>query len=211
MNITKYMHACLVLEKDSQRIVVDPGAYSEDFAVPENVVAIVVTHEHPDHLDIEKLKAITATSPGVMIYAHADVLAKVEGLKTQAVTADETVTAGAFKLSFTGGEHALIHSIVPKVANLGVLVDDDFYYPGDSYALPGANVRVVAVPASGPWMKASEAMDFIKAVKATKAFPTHDAHLSSIGQAGIDNWLRQISSTVDTNYERLPLGEAVEL
>ena len=210
MNITKYMHSCLVVEKGGQRIVVDPGVWSEDFVVPENVVAIIVTHEHADHLDPEKLKAIVSASPDAVIYAHEAVLSKIEGLKTQAVSAGETVRVGEFTLRFTGGEHATIHTSYPAIANLGVVVDDALYYPGDSFALAGAVVHTLALPVSAPWMKISEAMDFLAEVKPMRVFPTHDAILSDTGHVLVDRMLSATAESVGARYERLPFGQSVE-
>lgn len=211
MNITKYMHACLVVEKGGQRIVVDPGVWSTDFIVPENVVAIIVTHEHPDHLDPEKLKAILATSPDAVVYAHEAVTAKIDGLKTQAVSTGETVPVGEFILRFTGGEHAVIHTSYPAIANLGVIVDDALYYPGDSFAPPNAVFHTLALPVSAPWMKISEAMDFLSAVKPMRVFPTHDAVLSETGQQLVDRMITSVAKDINAKYERLPFGMTVEL
>jgi len=211
MNITKYQHACLVLEKGGQRVVVDPGVWTEDFVVPEKVVAIVVTHEHPDHFDMEKLKAIVAASPDAVIYAHEAVTSQIEGLKTQSVAAGELAKAGDFVLRFTGGEHAIIHTTYPIAANLGVIIDDALYYPGDSFVLPEAVVHTLALPVSAPWMKVSEAMDFLIAVKPVRAFPTHDAILSSIGHGLADRMLGQVAEQNDIKYERLPFGTTIEL
>lgn len=211
MNITKYMHSCFVVEKGGQRIVVDPGVWSEDFVAPENVVAIVITHEHADHLDAEKLNAIVAVSPDAVVFAHADVLTKIEGLKTQAVAAGDPVPVGEFTLRFTGGEHATIHPSRPRFANLGVIIDDALYYPGDSFDLPGAVVHTLAIPASAPWMKVSEAMDFLTAVKPVRVFPTHDAILSETGKQLMDSMLSATAESINARYERLPLGTTVEL
>jgi L-ascorbate metabolism protein UlaG (beta-lactamase superfamily) len=211
MNITKYQHACLVVEKGGQRLIVDPGVWSADFVVPENVVAIVITHEHPDHLDPEKLKAIAETSPEAVVYAHETVLAKVDGLHTQAVSAGETVQAGEFPLRFTGGEHAVIYPSYPTFANLGVIIDDALYYPGDSYTLPGVAVHSLALPVSAPWMKISEAMDFLSEVKPMRVFPTHDAILSATGHELVDRMLSGTAESVNAKYERLPFGKEIEL
>lgn len=205
------MHSCLVIEKGGQRIVVDPGVWTTDFVIPENVVAIVVTHEHPDHLDPQKLKAIVAASPDAVIYAHEAVVSKIEALRTQAVVVGEKVLVGEFTLRFTGGEHVIIHSSWQKYANLGVIIDDALYYPGDSFALPNAVVHTLALPASAPWMKASEAMDFLLAVKPVRAFPTHDAILSQTGHELADKMFGQVAQQNGIRYERLPFGQAVEL
>ena len=66
---------------------------------------------------------------------------------------------------------------------MGVLVNDDFYYPGDSYAVPkGAKVRLLAAPVGAPWLKIGEAMDFVLAVAPRQAFGTHDMTLSVVGR-----------------------------
>lgn len=205
------MHACFVVEKGGQRIVVDPGVWSTDFVVPENVAAVVVTHEHPDHLDPEKLKAILAASPAAVIYAHKAVVAKIEGLKAQAVASGETVPVGEFILRFTGGEHAVIHTSYPVVANLGVIIDDALYYPGDSFVPPSAVVHTLALPVSAPWMKISESMDFLAAVKPMRVFPTHDAILSGTGQQLVDRMLTTVAESINAKYDRLQFGTTVEL
>lgn len=86
MTLRKFRHSCLVLEKDGQSLVVDPGEWSTDFVVPENVVGVIVTHEHGDHFSLEKLQNIVATNPDAIIYAHPDVTSKIPDLETTAVT-----------------------------------------------------------------------------------------------------------------------------
>lgn len=211
MNITKYQHACLVVEKGGQRIIVDPGAWSEDFVVPENVVAIVVTHEHPDHFDPDKLTAIYSKNPESILLAHKSIVKKMPDHKSQAVRAGEPVMIGEFSLRFTGGDHAVIHTSYPAIANLGVLIDDALYYPGDSFALPDAVVHTLALPVSAPWMKISEAMDFLAQVKPVRVFPTHDAILSETGHQLVDRMISGAAKAIDVQYERLPHGQAVEL
>ena len=211
MNITKYNHACLVIEKGGQRLVIDPGVWSDDFVAPENVIGIMITHEHPDHLYTAKLNAIIEQSPAAVVYAHADVVAKIEGYTAQAVRADETVKVGDFTVRFTGGQHATIHPSYPTIANLGVVVDDALYYPGDSFSLPEATIHTLALPVAAPWMKIAEAMDFLSAVKPIRVFPTHDAILSQTGQELVDRMLSAVAEQTGAHYERLSNGVAIEL
>jgi L-ascorbate metabolism protein UlaG (beta-lactamase superfamily) len=211
MKLTKYSHACLVLEKDSGALVIDPGGWSQDFVVPQNVVGVVITHEHQDHLDEVNLDKIVSANPDVVLYAHADVIAKLGKYKTQAVATGENVHVGDFALDFFGGEHATIHGSFPSVANLGVIVDGTLYYPGDSFSLPGREIIVLAVPAAAPWMKMSEAMDFLAEVKPQRAFPTHDAILSEAGQSLSDMLLGSVAEKAGTTYQRLSSGESIDL
>lgn len=202
MEIKKYRHACLVLTKNHESLVIDPGGWSDDFVVPGNVVGVVVTHEHADHFDLTKLRDIVAKNPTVYIYAHVDIIAQLAELTERgiAVSVGEDHQAGSFSLRFTGGSHATIHPAYPVPANLGVIVDNGaLYYPGDSFILPGCTVTTLAVPASAPWMKLAEAMDFIVAVKPARYFPTHDAILSTAGRNLTQTWLDKAAQSVNAS------------
>lgn len=211
MKLTKYSHACFVIEKAGSSIVVDPGVWSQDLIIPEDVVAVVVTHEHADHCDTKLLSDIVASNPDVVIYAHTDVIANLPGFPTQAVSSGETIHVGDFALEFVGGEHAVIHKSMPTIANLGVIIDELVYHPGDSFTPPGKAVPIVAVPASAPWMKLAETMDFISELKPTRAFPTHDAILSETGQNLVDNMLGVVAEKAGTSYERIAAGTSIDL
>lgn len=205
MEIKKYRHACLVLTKHNQSLVVDPGEWSTDFVSPENVVGVVVTHEHGDHFNLEKLREIVVKNPSAYIYAHVDIIAQLDNIaeKCIPVAVGQEIQAGDFSLRFTGGMHATIHPDYPVPANLGVVVDNgELYYPGDSYTLPGCSVKTLAVPASAPWMKMSEAMDFIVAVKPKTCFPTHDVLLSPEGHALAAAWLTRAAESIGSTYTK---------
>ncbi len=203
MKLTKYEHACFTVEKDEQILVVDPGAFSTDFMPPENVVGIVITHEHADHYDHDMIAEIVDKNPDALIIGHEAVTTKIEVFPTKAVSTGETMTVGPFELQFFGGQHALIHESIPRVANLGVLIDELLYYPGDSLTLPEMPVDVLAIPASAPWLKIGEAIDFLAAVRPRLAFPTHDAILSDSGKQISDNLLTLAAKQNDIEYIRL--------
>lgn len=209
MKVTKYQHACFIVEEAGTTLVVDPGNLSDDFVVPENVVAVVITHEHPDHFDMQKLQAIHDKNPDMEIIAHESITQKVEGIATRSVAVGDSVSAGPFTLEFFGGQHQLIHRDYPVVANLGVMINNTLYYPGDSYALPDRPVDTLAVPTSGPWLMLGDVADFLKAVHPRLAFSTHDAHSSEKGKALVDYMLPAIVGETDIVYQRL--SEPLEL
>lgn len=203
MQLTKFKHACFTATKDTSTIVVDPGTFSTDFVVPDNVVAVVVTHQHPDHLDTAKLQSIIDRNPKAVIFADTSLLPQLSAFATQAVEANESVKAGPFNLRFFGGKHATIRSSISPVANLGVLINDALYYPGDSFVLPNVQVDTLALPACAPWMKIDEAIEFLQAVHPRAAFPTHDAILSDDGKAIYDFWFTQASQEKGILYQRI--------
>ncbi len=141
------------------------------------VVAVVLTHEHPDHWTSDHLDRIRKAVPDVPIYGPQGVADAAPGYDIIVVNPGDTVTVGPFTLRFFGGTHAVIHSSIPVIDNVGVLVNEALYYPGDSYAVPaGVDVRLLAAPLGAPWLKVGDAMDFVLAVAPQSRFrhPRHD-------------------------------------
>ena len=203
MKLTKYEHACFTVEDNGQVLVVDPGNLSSDFIAPEHVCAVIITHQHGDHFDPDHLADIFDKNDEVLLIGPADVVEQIEVERKQAVEAGEKLTVGPFDLEFFGGTHALIHESMPRVQNLGVMINDLIYYPGDSLDAPGRPVDVLAIPAAAPWMKIGEAMDFLLAVHPRLTFPTHDAITSDAGKAIVDRLLTQIAQENGIEYSRL--------
>lgn len=203
MNITKYQHACFTVEINNKLVVVDPGKWSEDYTPSQGISAVVVTHEHSDHCHRETLEAIVDQNPEVKIYAHESVCRKLIGLPTVMVESGQAVQVDDFVMRFTGGEHASIDRSVGPIANLGIMINETLYYPGDSFALPDGPVETLAVPVSGPWMKLSEALDFIREVQPRTVFPTHDKLLSNIGKKLVDDWCITVCDEFHASFTRL--------
>lgn len=183
MRVTKFEHATVTLVDAGRTLIIDPGSFTAPLGELEPVVAVVLTHEHPDHWTPDHLDRILATSPGVPIYGPEGVAKAAAGYDITIVHAGDVVEADPFRLEFFGGRHAVIHETIPVVDNVGVLVNDQFYYPGDSYAVPdGRDVKLLASPVGAPWLKIGEAMDFVLAVAPRRVFGTHDMTLSVAGR-----------------------------
>jgi L-ascorbate metabolism protein UlaG (beta-lactamase superfamily) len=202
MLVTKLEHACLVVEQDGDRLVVDPGTYTRPVDV-SGVVAVVVTHEHPDHGTAEQLERILQRNPGIPVFGPAGVASALAGsVAVDVVTDGDTRTVGAFALTFHGTRHQVIHSSVPVVDNTGVFVNGTLFHPGDAYIDPGMPVEVFATPVGAPWLQIGALMDHLVAVAPRRAFPIHEATLSDIGSALHTDRIRQVVE---------PAGEVVVL
>ncbi|MDB5167103.1 MAG: hypothetical protein JWN26_248 [Candidatus Saccharibacteria bacterium] len=210
MKITKYEHACFTVEEDGQILVVDPGNFTTDFQVTNNIVAIVITHEHADHFDSDLLASIYDKNPDSVLISLKSVTQEMPDHKSQAVTAGDVVTVGPFDLEFFGGTHAEIHPDIPLIDNLGVLINQKLYYPGDSFALPNKPIDVLALPVSAPWLKISETIEFLIAVKPRLVFPTHDAILSPSGKGIADRLVPIFAEKLGTSYTRLDRRQTIE-
>jgi len=212
MKLTKYEHSCFTLENDGKTLVVDPGGWTSDFEIPTNVVAVVVTHEHLDHFDEDKLQAIFNKNPDMVIYGPTDVVSKIPQLPTQSVSAGSRVEIEGFDLKFVGGVHATIHKdFHPEFQNVGVIINDTVYHPGDSLALPGQPIKVLSLPIVAPWEKVSESVDFLMSVKPEITFPTHDVILSELGLGLFDRWHNMACEKIGSTYVRLKSHQTLDI
>ena len=165
MKITKFEHAFLQVEQSSQQLLIDPGIYSAELPALENVVGIVLTHQHDDHSYLPHIAAIKAQFPSAKIFGPADVAAKLGEIACEVVTHGSHVEVGEYKLDFFGDLHQEIHRSIPLVQNVGVLVNSKLYYPGDSYTQCDYPYELLACPSAAPWMKISDLIDFVEAAK----------------------------------------------
>jgi L-ascorbate metabolism protein UlaG (beta-lactamase superfamily) len=204
MQITKYKHACLSLEVDGKVLIVDPGILTDDLPALDNVAGVIVTHQHADHFDVAALGAIIGRNPDAVIYAHSVITRQFgDTLPHQSIEPGQTVTIGPFTVELFGGTHAVIHQSIPAVHNLGILINNYLYYPGDSFALPHRAIKHLALPVAAPWLKISESIEFLTEVSPEFAFPTHDAILSEAGKQIVDTLINEVCETQAIKYRRL--------
>jgi L-ascorbate metabolism protein UlaG (beta-lactamase superfamily) len=182
MRLTKLEHACLLLEEAGKTLIIDPGSFTTPLVGTSNVVAIVITHEHADHWTGDQLTRVIERNPDVRIFGPAGVAAAASDFDITVVRGGDEIEVEPFTLKFFGEKHAVIHRSLPIVDNVGVFVNDVLYYAGDSFTVPDVTVDTLAVPAGAPWLKISETMDYVEAVKPRRSFPTHEMVLSVAGK-----------------------------
>lgn len=212
MRITKHEHATLVLNTADGSIVIDPGMFLTAVE-PEDVVGVVVTHEHQDHWTADHVRRIVERNPGCRVLGPQGFATAAAGgdFEVETVHAGDTVEVGGFELRFFCGKHAVIHESIPVIDNVGVLVNGELFYGGDSMEVPDVEVPTLAAPMGGPWQKVGEAVDFVLAVKPQRVFPVHDMTLSVAGRSIWAPRIEWAAEQVGASFHDLAPGESIDV
>ncbi|MEU9319810.1 MBL fold metallo-hydrolase [Streptomyces sp. NPDC048295] len=210
LTLTKKTHSCVRLEKDGRTLVIDPGGFSEqDAAVGAD--AMLVTHEHPDHFDEGRLRAGMEANPAAEIWtlrSVADRLTAAFPGRVHTVGHGDTFTAAGFDVQVHGELHAVIHPDIPRITNIGFLVDGSLFHPGDALTVPDRPVDTLLLPVMAPWNKISEVIDYVREVGPRRAIDIHDALLTDLARPIYDS---QIGSLGGTDHGRLVPGDSTAL
>lgn len=210
MELTKFTHSCVRLDDGDRALVIDPGVFSEVEQALDGAYGVIVTHEHPDHLDAGRVRSALSADPRLRMWAPpavADMFDEFGG-QVVAIGPGESFDAAGFEVRTFGGQHAVIHQTIPVVANIGVLIEG-VYHPGDSLVVPPTEVTTLLAPISAPWSKVSEVIDFVVSVRAANVHGVHDSMLTPPGLAIVEGHVTRIGALFDSAYTRLNPGDTV--
>lgn len=208
MILRTWGHSCVSLEDEEHCLVLDPGTWSRSADVLARATAVLVSHDHADHLDVAAVLQALDASPGLEVWGPSSVHATLVEAgappgRVHAVVAGTLVEAAGVRVRAVGGAHAQVHPDVPVAPNLGFLVAG-VYHPGDSVEPPEEPVEVLLAPVAGPWLRLADTVDLVRAVRPRVVVPIHDAILSTQGQALVDRVLGALGGCPVT---RLAVGE----
>ena len=193
MQLTRFGHSCLLVVDGDAKILIDPGTFSTGFEDLTGLTAVLITHQHADHLDLDRLPAVVAANTSAKVYADAG---SVPQLASAGITADTANPGDVLDVGTTvevlGRNHAEIHRDIPIIPNAGYLISGRLLHPGDSLELPDVPIDVLAVPAAAPWMAAKEAIEYYRAVAPHVAFPIHEKILAPAGIGMVEGLLGRL-------------------
>ena len=161
----------------------DPGAYSTMQSEARDVDAVLITHEHQDHLHVESLKEVLQNNSNAKVVTNPSVgkILSDQGIEYHSVADGESIDIKGIMIEGMGTTHAEIYKELGQVENTGYFFSapgiKNLFYPGDAFYEPGKEVDILALPVAGPWCNVHDAIEYALAVRPRVAFPVHDANL----------------------------------
>lgn len=175
VTITKLVHACLLVEAQGSRTLIDPGSFSWnderlDMSTVEGVDRILITHEHADHVSVEFVASVIERSNSASVET-TDALA--------AILHEHEIDARGDKTDRFRAPHERI-PIGPGPQNTGFHVEGVLSHPGDSHSFV-ETMPILAMPFIAPWGSLTAAVDRVRLNAPRYVIPIHDWFLSADG------------------------------
>jgi L-ascorbate metabolism protein UlaG (beta-lactamase superfamily) len=209
MKITHYGHACVLLETGSARILIDPGTLSNGFEDLRDLSAVLITHNHDDHLDPERVATLLAENPGALVLSDPESASSLAEHGGRAVAAGDRFETDGASIEVFGGAHAAIFENFPGSANVSYLIDGgSFFHPGDSFDDPGVPIDVLGLATSGPWIKVGDTIEYVRSIRPRVALAIHEAVLADTTTAYA---MIGMFTPEGTQFREIERGVATEL
>lgn len=208
--LIKYEHACLILERGGEKLVIDPGCFTQLPKDMSDVLCLIITEEHVDHFDIENVKAILSQNAKVSIFTTKAVHDKLveNGIDSTAIEGEQSIECAGYNLTFYETDHAITYKVSP-CKSLALKIDDLLYYPSDSYRVIDESVRILALPTSGPWHKICESIEFANAIKSERILVTHNGLYNADGNSVANHFVQMNLADQDREYIFLEPGQTL--
>lgn len=175
MKVTKYPQSCLILEKAGKRLLIDPGIFvAQKFSAGDlgAVDAVLITHEHADHLHTDLLREIVGESK-MTVVANESAAKLSDGLVTKVVHDGDSFDLAGFSIVAKELPHCAMVDGAPGPQNTGYIVDGAFFHPGDGVEVEDVHVAASGVAIAGPDISPRDVISFIKSVGCTTVIPLH--------------------------------------
>jgi len=206
MKITKYNHACLLVEDNGTNTLIDPGNYSEEVMDVEslpNLNYIAITHAHQDHFYLPLVKKLVTKFPDVKIIATPEIVEQLAKENIQATS------EGDDYISVTPVPHEKVWA-APQAQNIMVTVGGRLAHPGDSHTFT-TNAEILALPFAAPWGSTTRAVEIVEELKPKVVIPIHDFMLKDASRQGMYGWVQSYLEPKGIDFKKIESAEPVEV
>ena len=212
MQLTKFGHACVRIEKDGRRLVVDPGGLTEPRAL-DGASAVLVTHEHFDHFCEATLRRAAGGNPALRIWANTSVAAATgrprrpgaRGRRGRRLHRAGLRCAGARDLARTRSTPTSRASPTSASSSTAAL-----FHPGDALTVPDSPVDTLLLPYTAPGPP-PEAHRLRTRGGPARVQAIHDGALNDMGRTMLAGLLGANGPGTGTIHRRLAAGASADL
>jgi L-ascorbate metabolism protein UlaG (beta-lactamase superfamily) len=210
MKVTKFVHACILVESDAAVALFDPGVFSWQSGLfkPEDLGRLdymVITHEHPDHFHLPFVQAVLEKFPDTKIITTDAVMSQLQAAGIKASSQD----SGDIKI-FSRLPHADLSPLDQTPENIAVHFADQLTVGGDRHDLETSK-DILALTLAAPWGSQLEAVRMAIKLKPKIILPVHDWHLNETARAGAYDALEKFFGSLGIRFIKLTDGQPVEL
>lgn len=207
MKITKYVHACLLVETPDRTVLFDPGSMSQgafDIDGLGRLDDIFITHIHGDHVHVPFVKELVNKFPNVRITTTDEVVKTLneEGIKAQSDAPEGVV--------FFKSPHEDVEPLFPAPEEVGIHYLDKLTHPGDSHSF-NETKEILALPITAPWGSSIKALNLALELKPKYVIPIHDWHWNDQAREGMYNGYAQVLEKSGITMFKPKTGEPIEV
>lgn len=209
IKLIKLGHACVLAEADGTSVLFDPGVWSDELNIDDvaSLDQIVITHLHPDHMDMKKIAALIERFPEVKMVCDGAVAAKLKEEGITIPTVESTDETTSFEAPHDVNMPILGAPIPP---NTGYHFAKALSHPGDNNS-PPETMPILAMPFTAPWANPRDGVDACVRLKPKYVIAIHDWHLSDAGRSWYDTAFTNSLAQHDIEFITLNHGDSVEL
>ena len=208
LTVTKFVHACLLVETPDRVALFDPGTLSTpniDIDKLTRLDDIFITHEHADHKDVPFIKRLAAKFPDVRITTTSEV---VKQLADEGIKAGDQLSEGVV---FFDSPHESVAPLFGRPPEeIGIHYLDVLSHPGDSHSFRETKA-ILALPVAAPWGSTIKALNLALELKPKFVLPIHDWHWRDEAREQSYNMFEKILGEQGITFFKLQTGQPVEI